>query len=240
MKYKLTISFDGTNYHGWQKQKNALSVQEIIEQKLEILLGKKTETIGCGRTDTGVHANKFVLHFETSLPLKNTFLYNLNSLLPEDIALLKYSRVNNNFNSRFSAKKREYRYFIHFSKDPFMINKSTYLKNKPDINIMNHACGELIKYTNFESFNKKGSDNKTTICKIYNAKWVTKKSQYIFIIVADRFLRNMVRAIVGTMLDVGFSKISLEQFKKIIESKNRKNSSTSAPAKGLYLWNIKY
>ncbi|NUM31796.1 MAG: tRNA pseudouridine(38-40) synthase TruA [Bacteroidetes bacterium] len=236
----MIISFDGTAYHGWQKQKNAISVQQIIEQKLEILIGKKTETLGCGRTDTGVHARKFVLHFETIKKPSKNFLYNLNSILPQDIAVLKISHVNSSFNARFSAKKREYRYFIHFEKNPFLINKSTLLNKNPDFDKLNKACEILKKYNDFASFSKKGSDNKTTICKIYEAKWVKKNKQYIFIIIADRFLRNMVRAITGTMLDIGYGKINIDDFVKIIESKDRKNSSTSAPPGGLYLWDIKY
>lgn len=240
MKYKLVISFDGTNYHGWQKQKNAVSVQEVLEEKLLILLGKKTETTGCGRTDTAVHARIFVLHFETEAAISKTFLYNINSLLPNDIAALSIKKADAGFNARFSAVKREYRYFLHFEKNPFLINKSVFLNKKPNIELMNKACSVLIKYTDFESFSKKGSDNKTTICEIFDAKWLKNKGQYIFTIEADRFLRNMVRAIVGTMLDVGYGKISLDKFVEIIESKNRKNSSTSAPAHGLYLWEIKY
>lgn len=241
MKYKFTISFDGTAYHGWQKQKNAVSVQQVIEQKLEILFGKKIETIGCGRTDTGVHARRFVLHFETNEKIGNeNFLYNLNSILPNDIAVLKFSRAKSDFNARFSAVKREYRYFIHFEKNPFLVNKSTFLKRKPELKMLNLACEILKQYDDFESFSKKGSDNKTSICKIFEAKWIEKHNQYIFIIVADRFLRNMVRAITGTMLDVGYGKIDIEDFRKVIESKNRNNSSTSVPAAGLYLWDIKY
>ena len=240
MKYKLVISFDGTSYHGWQKQKNALSIQDILDKSLSMIFKQKIETIGCGRTDTGVHARKFTLHFETSKKLPFTFLYNLNSVLPPDIAVHTCSRVNKNFNARFSATRREYRYFIHFEKNPFLINKSNLQYKIPDIEKMNQACKVLEKYNDFESFSKKGSDNKTTICKIYEAKWIKRKNQYIFIISADRFLRNMVRAIVGTMLDIGNGKTNIEQFEKIIQSKNRKNSSTSAPAAGLYLWDIKY
>jgi len=240
MKYFLKLSYNGTAYHGWQKQENANSVQETLDNAMSVLIGAPIETVGCGRTDTGVHAMCYFAHFETLSHIPDEFIYQLNSILPHDIAIEDFKPIEAENHARFSALSREYRYFIHSRKDPFLRERSYFLHKKLDIELMNVACKVLREYNDFESFCKKGADNKTTLCEIYEADWITLNHQIIFKIRADRFLRNMVRTIVGTMLDVGLHKISMDEFRQIIEAKDRQFSGSSVPACGLYLWDVKY
>ena len=240
VKYILKLAFKGTEYHGWQIQKNANSVQEMIENAIHLLHGERFELTGCGRTDTGVHASNYFAHFETNIILSENFVYKLNSILPKDIAIKECKLVNANFHARFSAISRQYQYLIHSQKDPFLNDRSYFLYPKLDIEKMNNACEILKSTSDFASFCKKGADNKTTLCQVHSCNWVCDEHRLVFTIRADRFLRNMVRAIVGTMIEIGLSKINIEEFKFIIEERNRNLSGFSVPACGLYLDEIVY
>lgn len=239
-RYIIKLAYKGTNYHGWQIQPNALTVQETIEKALSIKLQDKINITGAGRTDTGVHAKYFIAHFDSSKTIDNKTLFGLNNLLPNDIVIYEIKEVKADFNSRFDAISRTYKYYITNKKNPFLVDTTTYFKNEIDIKLLNKACKVLFNYTDFTSFSKLHTDTKTNNCKIINASWKFIDDIYIFEITANRFLRNMVRSIVGTMLDINNSKISIEDFKKIIESKNRSNAGKSAPAEGLFLTNIEY
>ena len=241
-RYLILLNYKGTNFHGWQIQPNAITIQEVIEKALSILLKEKTAIVGAGRTDAGVHAKNYVAHFDTTKELgdKVKFLKNFNGIVGKEIAISKILEVEADFHSRFSAKSRTYKYYIHTSKNPFVDEFSYNLTWKPDIKKMNQACEILFTEQDFTSFSKTNTDTKTNICKIYNAKWSGGDEKLVFEIKANRFLRNMVRAIVGTLLDVGKGKISLPEFKNIIESKNRSRAGYSVPAKGLFLVDISY
>jgi tRNA pseudouridine38-40 synthase len=242
-RYFLFISYKGTSYHGWQIQPNSITVQQILEDSLSVILKEKISTIGAGRTDTGVHARFFCAHFDSiddNLDIAEKFINRLNSILPSDISISSVRKVNPDSNARYSAISRTYMYFITTVKDPFDKGASWYLKKKPDIEKMNNACSLLFNYSDFTSFSKLHSDTKTNICKIYDANWEERDNKFILTIKADRFLRNMVRAIVGTTVDVGLGKITLEEFVTIIESRNRCNAGISAPAEGLFLTGIEY
>ena len=240
VKYQLTLNYNGSRYHGWQIQENAHSVQAEIEKVLCMLTGEKIGIVGCGRTDTGVHARYYVAHFETEVQFKSNILYTLNAILPEDISILDLKKVHDDFHARFSAISREYQYFIHFQKNPFLTGKSWYVNKQLNIQKMNNACDILYEYSDFASFCKVGADNKTTLCKILFASWQMRDDQLVFTIRADRFLRNMVRAIVGTMMEIGQEQMSLDEFRVVIESQNRQNSGASVPAHGLYLTGVTY
>jgi tRNA pseudouridine38-40 synthase len=240
MRFILKLSYNGTAYHGWQKQENANSVQSMIENALKKITGLSIDIMGCGRTDTGVHAKCYFAHFEMEEEPDIELVYKLNSVLPSDIAIEECKKADDDFHARFDAVSREYRYFIHFKKNPFLINQSYFVSKKLDVERMNKACEILKEYEDFASFCKKGADNKTTLCKLIKAHWEEINNQLIFTIIADRFLRNMVRAIVGAMVDVGLHKISLEDFKNIIEAKNNQFTGTSVAACGLFLWDVRY
>ncbi len=240
MRYKAELSYLGTNYHGWQKQPNAITVQQTIEDAFELLFKDKIEFVGCGRTDTGVHASNYVAHFDSENIYNENTVYKLNKYLPFDIAFLSIQKKDADFHARFSAKSRTYEYIISLKKNPFK-NDSAWVLNKDlDVEQMQKAANLLFNYSDFTSFSKLHTDVKTNNCKIYKAKFELKDKDLIFIISADRFLRNMVRAIVGTLVEVGKNKITIEDFCKIIEQKNRGAAGQSAPAKGLYLVEIEY
>lgn len=261
-RYFIELSFDGTKYHGWQIQKNALSVQEVLNEKLSVILRQPIETTGCGRTDTGVHAREFFAHFDAGGesivhgpwsmddkkdeaamvhgPSTIDYLRNINSILPADIAIRTIFPVAADANARFDAILRTYEYHIHFNKDPFKTGYSWELRDQPDLGLMNKAAEIIKEYTDFSCFSKSNTQVKTNICKITNAKWVVNGDGIIFKISADRFLRNMVRAIVGTLIMVGKKEIEPEAVRNIIESKNRSNAGMSVPACGLYLTKVKY
>jgi tRNA pseudouridine38-40 synthase len=246
-RYFIELSFDGTNYHGWQIQKNALSVQEVLNEKLSIILREPIETTGCGRTDTGVHAREFFAHFDLSIDhgpwtvdKTDNFLRSINSILPKDIAIKRISPVAADAHARFDATLRTYEYHIHFNKDPFKNGYSWELRDYPDISLMNKAAAIIKEYTDFGCFSKSNTQVKTNICKITKAEWTVNDNGIVFRISADRFLRNMVRAIVGTLLMVGKQEIEPENVRNIIESKNRSNAGMSVPACGLYLTEVKY
>jgi tRNA pseudouridine38-40 synthase len=241
-RYFFEISFLGSAYHGWQIQKNAQSVQSLINDKLSVILRKNIETTGCGRTDTGVHATQFFFHAdidELNYPPEE-LLFKLNGILPPDISVNNLYPVEANKHARFDALKRTYTYLIHTRKNPFLHNRSWLLYKLPDITIMNKACNLLLNNKDFAAFCKSNSNNKTTLCMVYEAFWKKNETGLEFKISANRFLRNMVRAIVGTMVALGKNEITIAEFEQIIQSKNRKFAGESAPACGLYLSKVEY
>lgn len=241
MRYFLEFSYNGKNYFGYQIQPNAVSVQEELEKALSTLLREKIKTTGAGRTDTGVHAKKIYAHFDTEKILDREFTRRLNSFLPPDISIKQIFQVKDDFHARFDATFRTYEYYISLEKNPFTQESAWQHWRKPlDIEKMNEACKILFEYEDFTSFAKLHTDNKTNLCKMYKACWEQDGSELKFTISANRFLRNMVRAIVGTMVEVGSGKIQPEDVRKIIEDKHRNSAGTSAPAHALYLVDVGY
>jgi tRNA pseudouridine38-40 synthase len=242
-RYFIFISFKGTSYHGWQKQPGSVSVQELIENALSTIVREKIVSTGAGRTDAGVHALFFCAHFDSSasdLTERANLLFRLNRYLPSDISILGIKKVSPGSNARFSALSRTYRYHISRLKDPFAEDRSWYIHGFLDVVSMNAAAELLMKHSDFTSFSRLHSDNKTNICRVDYARWEQEQNDLVFTIKADRFLRNMVRAIVGTLIEVGKNKITPEEFENIIMAKNRSAAGTSAPAKGLILTDIQY
>ena len=244
MRYFVSLSYKGTKFHGWQIQPNENTIQQELEKAFSTILQIKTPITGAGRTDSGVHAMNYIAHFDMDNNKYNndlkSLIYKLNSILPYDIAIHEIKQVKENSHARFDANSRTYQYFISTKKNAFK-HELTWLKyGKLNINLMNKACEILIKYDDFTSFAKLHTDNKTNICTIYKASWQKDDSNIIFEITANRFLRNMVRSIVGTIISIGLERLSLEDFKVIIESKNRNNAGVSAPASGLFLVEIAY
>jgi tRNA pseudouridine38-40 synthase len=251
-RFFIQLSFKGTKFHGWQIQKNAITVQEVLNKTLSTVLHEKIETTGAGRTDAGVHANFFMAHFDSNnlegmepgngihLNLNNRLLIGINSILPADIAVQRIFKVQPDANCRFNAISRTYKYRITMIKNPFEVEYAWYRHGHYNIGLMNEAASMLFNYKDFTSFSKLHTDVKTNNCKIFSAIWQNEDDKLIFTIKADRFLRNMVRAIVGTLLEVGNEKIEPDDFGKIIESKNRSNAGTSVPPQGLFLTDIEY
>jgi len=244
-RYFIKLSYNGANYHGWQEQDNSITVQQKINEALSKLLGEEINTIGAGRTDTGVHAKEFYAHFDFSKTLDELEIkqlsFKLNRFLPFDIAINSFIAVKENAHARFDAISRTYQYFVSKTKTPFNKDFSYYVYGKLDIEKMNKAAETLFEYDDFSSFSKSGTQVKTNICKIYHAKWeINDEGLLVFTIKADRFLRNMVRAIVGTLLDVGKEKININDFRNIIENKNRSDAGFSVPAHALFLTIIEY
>lgn len=240
-RYFLHLAYDGTRYHGWQVQPGSITVQEEIERVLEILLRVKVRTTGCGRTDTGVHASEFYLHFDSAIALDvNWLTYKMNHILPPDIAIFRCIEAEPNWHARFGATARTYHYHLHEHKDPFLHGRSVILSYSPDLEQMNAAAEWLLTQEDFASFCKAGGSQHTTICKLTECRWERDDSKIKFTVSADRFLRNMVRSMVGTMLDLGRGKIDLETFKSIVLAKDRKEAGTSAPAEGLFLTKVEY
>ncbi len=241
MRYFIELAYKGTNYHGWQYQPEANSVQETLNKALSVLLKTAIDVVGAGRTDTGVHAKQMYAHFDFEKEINtNQLVHKLNSFLPKDIVVYSIIKVSNEAHARFDATKRTYEYHIHTFKDVFE-NEGSWLHQLPiDIDKMNEACQILFKHNDFECFSKTNTDVRTFNCVVFEANWKQIGSKVVFTIAADRFLRNMVRAIVGTMINIGLNKISLTDFEKIIESKNRSQAGFSAPAHGLYLTQIAY
>ncbi len=241
MKYFIELAYKGTNYHGWQSQPDAISVQETLEKALSILLRNPIAIVGAGRTDAGVHAKQLFAHFDYEFEIEPAKLvHKLNSYLPKDIAILNLHKVLNDAHARFDATKRTYEYHIHTFKNAFESDDSWYYSLPLDIEKMNQACKILFEYTDFECFSKVHTDVNTFNCKIYEAHWQQNNDKLVFTISADRFLRNMVRAIVGTMVNVGLGKISVDDVQNIIESKDRNKAGFSVPAHGLYLTKVEY
>lgn len=235
------MSYNGTQYHGWQSQPNAISVQETLNKAMSVILNSEIDLMGAGRTDTGVHAKMMFAHFDFDASIDSkSLVHKLNSYLPKDIAVFDIYAVKENAHARFDAKKRTYEYHIHTFKNVFLQEQSWYCLHELDIDLMNIAAAELLKFTDFQCFSKVHTDVNTFNCKIEEAYWIKENETLIFTIAADRFLRNMVRAIVGTLLNVGLKKITIEDFIKIIESKNRSEAGFSVPAHGLYLTKIEY
>lgn len=241
MRYFLEFAYKGTNYHGWQYQPNAISVQETLTKALSTILKTPIELVGAGRTDTGVHAKQMFAHFDSDSEIDtNLVLHKLNSFLPKDIAVLAFHKVHDDAHARFDANKRKYEYHIHTQKDVFESDNSWYYHNYLNLDLMNEACKILFNHTDFECFSKVNTDVNTFNCKIYEANWTRINDRIVFTIAADRFLRNMVRAIVGTMIYIGLEKVSLQEFEEIINSKDRKKAGFSVPAHGLYLTKVEY
>jgi len=241
LRYFIDLSYNGRAYHGWQIQPDVTTVQAELNHALSTVLRTPLDCMGAGRTDTGVHAKQMVAHFDidTKIDVKD-IVYKLNVLLPKDIHINTIKEVQPEIHARFDALSRTYIYRISRTKDAFnYLNAHTYTLPL-DIDLMNQAAQILFKHTDFQCFSKVKTDVKTYNCTIMGAQWELDKNTLIFKIKADRFLRNMVRAIVGTMIEVGAKKRTLEEFHEIIASKNRSNAGTSAPAQGLYLINIEY
>lgn len=241
MRYFVAFSYFGQAYHGWQRQPNASSVQQLMEESLSTLLKSPISLVGAGRTDAGVHAKNMYAHFDFhEINNLTNLTYRLNAFLPEDIAIQKISVVPDDAHARFDAVQRTYEYWIVQEKNPFYKDTAHYIKHTLDIPSMNKAAGFLLEYDDFECFSKSNTDVKTYRCKIKSATWNLIGDKLVFTITADRFLRNMVRAIVGTFLDVGLGKMSPEDVKTIIKSKDRSAAGASVPAKGLYLTKVLY
>jgi len=247
-RYFIEIAYKGTAYHGWQIQKNAISVQEIVNKALSTILRQNVETVGCGRTDTGVHATQLFAHFDLTLPTPNSqlptdnsqLISSLNSVLPYDIAVKRIFGVSPTAHARFDAVKRSYEYHIHFGKDPFRQDISWLLRDRPDPDLMNQGASIIMEYRDFSCFSKSNTQTFTNNCQISRAEWQTKIDSMVFYISADRFLRNMVRAIVGTLIKVGKGELQPEDIRQIIGSKDRSNAGMSVPACGLFLTEVKY
>lgn len=241
-RYFVQIAYRGTAYHGWQSQPNAPSVQESIERCFSKLFGNVTiPIVGCGRTDAGVHAKTYYFHVDLPQEWEEEQLcFKLNRMLPSDISVLQAHRVALETHARFDAEKRTYRYFIHQQKDPFQQDLSWYFPQKLDFAAMNNAAQRLLGTKDFGSFSKLHTDVKTNICTVFHAEWIQTTEHFYFEISANRFLRNMVRAIVGTLIEVGLGKISENEIDVIIAAKDRGEAAVSVPAHGLFLWQIDY
>lgn len=241
-RYFIELSYNGTDYFGWQRQPKDISVQEAIESSLsKMQSNKEVKVVGCGRTDSGVHAHHFILHVEIpEIADLDKFTFKLNRMLPSSVAIQKVYEVDSEKHARFSAKARTYRYFIHQTKDPFGEGLSWYFPKELDFNAMNIAAKHFLGKQDFTSLSKLHTDVKTNICTVSKAEWTVLDQGAFFEITADRFLRNMVRASVGTLIDVGLGKISADDVKSILAAKDRQAASTSVPAHGLYLWKVEY
>lgn len=252
MRYFIQLSYDGTEYHGWQVQPNGVSVQEVLQKALSTLLRQPTEVTGAGRTDAGVHASMMVAHFDwpaahedeggEETPLDCTQLtYKLNRLLPPDVAVQAVRPVGPEMHARFSATRRTYHYYIHTRKNPFLRGYSWQVNVPLDFALMNEAAQVLLEYSDFTSFSKTGTDVKTNICQLTEARWEQlKPGEWRFTVSANRFLRNMVRAIVGTLVEVGRHRMTISQMRHAIEAKDRQRAGESVPGHALYLTNIEY
>lgn len=243
-RYFIELAYKGTAYHGWQIQPNAIAVQEVLNNALKIVLRQDLETLGCGRTDSGVHASQFYAHFDIALTFspaeKEKFIRSVNSLLPYDISVSQLIDVDNNAHARFDATLRAYQYHLHFKKDPFKTDTSWLIRDELDLLAMQEAAGIIKQYQDFGAFCKSNADNFTNICYIQKSEWEIIPNGLIYHVSANRFLRNMVRAIVGTLVDVGKGKIKAQAVHQIIKSQNRSSAGASVPACGLLLTEVKY
>lgn len=241
-RYFIRLAYNGTNYHGWQIQENAHTIQAEINNKLSLILGLEINIVGCGRTDAGVHAKEFYAHFEVEQLSKDIeqLSFKLDRFLPPDIVVSQIFKVPNDFHSRFSALDRIYKYYVNQVKDPFSLKQSYFYHGSLDIEAMKSSCQYLFEFTDFTSFSKLHTQTATNLCTIKFAEWELFEDKLIFTITADRFLRNMVRAIVGTMMEIGKGKIPAEEMKKIIEAKDRSRAGYSVPAEGLFLEKVNY
>ncbi len=243
-RYFVKLAYTGTAYHGWQRQPDAITVQEVLEDALSKVLRDRINVVGAGRTDTGVHARVFYAHFDCgydSESIQNMqLLHKLNSMLPADIAIYAITAVPNDAHARFNALSRTYMYYICTRKDPFFADFSWLITRSLDTDAIAVTGRQLLNHNDFSSFAKSNTQVKTNICNVYEASWKQEGHLLIFKISADRFLRNMIRAIVGTLVDVGLRKITPDDFDQIILSRDRRNAGYSAPACGLHLTEIKY
>jgi len=242
-RYFIFLSFRGTAYNGWQLQPGKPTVQEVVNRALSTLLSENISVTGAGRTDTGVHAEYFCAHFDSAtdnLAGEITFLHRLNGFLPGDIAVSRIARVREDANARFDALSRTYRYTFATVKNPFLADTAWLLYWKPDVPLLNRASAILLDHADFTSFSRLHGGNKTNICKVTEATWEEMPDRLVFTITADRFLRNMVRAIAGTLVQVGRGKLSINEFEDIIRGRDRGLAGQSAPAHGLSLMEIKY
>lgn len=241
-RYFMELAYNGTHFHGWQMQDNASSIQQEITEKLSTILQRTTPITGCGRTDAGVHASQFFAHFDAeSLPVAHaTLAHKLNTMLPASIAVYRIQQVTTDAHARFHATKRSYHYYIAKRKDPFRANWSYKFSVPLNLRAMNKCSELLLGEHDFGCFCKANADNHTDICTVYNAQWEENEHTITFHITANRFLRNMVRAIVGTLLDVGQGRTSMEEFQSILRSKDRARAGRSAPAHGLFLSHVQY
>lgn len=245
-RYFLTLSYNGINFNGWQIQENtANTVQQVLEEKMSLILKEKIELLGCGRTDAGVNAKNFVAHFESQckdlIENKNHWIYKFNTILPATISIQNIQLVTDDAHARFSATQRTYYYYLNQQKNPFKDTFTWYVFGDLDFDLMNKAAAILLEYSDFTSFSKLHTQTKTNNCKITKALWQkSDQNEWRFTITADRFLRGMVRAVVGTLVMVGKNKLSLSDFRKIIEAKDRKAAGNNAPANALFLVGIKY
>ena len=242
MRYFIYLEFDGTAYSGWQIQPHSPSVQQTLEESLALFLRTKVSVTGAGRTDAGVHAAQMVAHFDLDEPQDCAWMLSkLNGILPADIAVHSIVPVKPDAHARFDATARTYKYYVTPGKTAFNRSYSWYLPNKPDFDLMNKAAELLISTVDFTSFSKLHTDTKTNDCHVTEARWTSlDDGRWVFTITADRFLRNMVRAIVGTLMDVGRHKLTIDGFRQIIENKDRCSAGDSAPAQGLFLYKIEY
>ena len=241
MRYFLDISYNGSNYHGWQRQANAHTVQEEIEYSLSKILGEEIAITGSGRTDTGVHAKKQIAHFDTLSSLSiDQIQYKLNGILPPDISINEAYGVIDEAHARFDAVQRGYHYYIHQKKNPFLEGLSYFYSHKLNIDLMNETASKLLGEQDFESFSRVKTEVNNFNCEIYSANWVWENDQLVFNVRANRFLRGMVRALVGTLLEVGKGKLTPNDFVDIINAKNRTKAGRAVPPHGLYLTEVNY
>ena len=240
-RFFIKLAYNGTPFNGWQIQPNAPTVQEKIETVLSTVLREKVAVVGCGRTDSGVHASEFFAHFESNKEVDTESLtFKMNCMLPNEIAIFKIFKVPDELHARFSATARTYHYHINQVKDAFGFKQSWFMNTVLNLQKMNEACRHLFGTQDFTSFSKLHTQTHTNMCTISKAEWVQDGSNLVFTITADRFLHNMVRAIVGTCIEVGRGKITSEDFKNIIKSKSRQKAGASVPGHGLYLAKIEY
>ena len=244
MRYFIELAYDGTHFFGWQRQPKQISIQQVLEETFSMILKDKIELTGCGRTDTGVHAKQYFAHFDYHLLFPDTYceklIHKLNSFLPKEIVIYKIFQVNDEFHARFSALKRAYKYYVQTAKNPFQMQFSHRVFEKLNVEDMNIAASLLIGNQDFTSFSKLHTDVNNNFCNVESAFWKQRGEQIVFIITANRFLRNMVRSVVGTLLLVGKGKISIEDFKDIINQKNRCKAGVSVPANALFLERVDY
>jgi tRNA pseudouridine38-40 synthase len=240
-RYFIEVAYKGTNYSGFQVQQNANSIQAEIEKALQIFFRTKLALTCASRTDAGVHALQNFFHFDTdALRLENDFLYSLNSILPRDIVIKKIKAVRENSHCRFDAIEREYKYYIYQKKSPFLSDRAYYYPYKLDLEKLQEAAKEILNHKDFTSFSKRNTQAQHFLCNVYKSEWIKEEETITYIVVANRFLRGMVRGLVGTMLKAGAGKITIEELKKIFEIRDCTRADFSVPAEGLFLTGIKY
>ncbi len=239
-RYALEIAYKGTQFHGWQLQPNCNSVQAEMQKALSLLCREEVHCLGCGRTDAGVHAKQFILHFEINGELPENIVYKLNHLLTRDISTYHLYNVSPNFSARFDCTERSYEYHIHQKPNPFLTEYSWYFFKPLDLELMNKAAEKLLLHKDFKAFCKANSQVNHYECDVRQAVWTQEGDRLLFKITANRFLRNMVRAIVGTLVEIGEGKITLDDFEQTIISQDRRESGQSAPPQGLFLARVVY